>query len=723
MKSLKAVSLGGAALFLSVGACYLDPLAHDYAINPDEPPPLLALPERPPEVVVSPDGYATLSGEVKGWFSLEAVNGVTLSTVGTDPVITGAADGPQGSYGLEVPVAGIFWIKAAKPGYPSTYEYVRMPQGDYPNKTAYIISDEQLAAMAAAYGKTVNPACGTVLAEVKNPQNQGQKDITALTLLGVSYEGPYFLGPQNQAAADRTYSSASGRALFFNVCDTGGQVASPGAIAQLTVDQPGYPVQAPAFLNIYAGGATRGVVVVEPNGVVVEPPPDDIIDFKDEIYPIFVQQACAACHAPGGAAAGSGLYFDGPAENVYAALREGNQRVNLQYPADSLVLSKPLYEEPPNHPNASFPSVNYPDYQTIYRWINQGAPWGVQPPPPPVQPVTFAGDIYTRFQVYNAQAHPYGRGCANCHDAVTYSGGLNLTGGPDVVYQRLADKGLYDVNYPDQSKILRYPYCGPNNCVAEGISHGSLVFANTNDPDYQLIYQWIAQGAQHDGVPPPPPPPDLPQNVDFFDNVQTRFAQRGCTGCHGAVGPSGNLDLTGTPRAVYDRLYNVGQRVLPGNYEGSYLYTKPNAAFPNVNHGGGKPIPGDEDNFSRYLAGWIYENAPFVDPGYMYATDHLAPYFQAQGCTGCHNAAGQANYGQLRLDLTGQNLINELNGVYDGDGRVRLTPYDPANSLIITKAIDLYPNVNHGGGKKQINVVYKEFHRVLTWVYEGAARP
>ena len=43
-------------------------------------------------------------------------------------------------------------------------------------------------------------------------------------------------------------------------------------------------------------------------------------------------------------------------------------------PADSLLLTKPLYDDPPNHPNATFLDMNDPDYIVFLQWITQGAP-------------------------------------------------------------------------------------------------------------------------------------------------------------------------------------------------------------------------------------------------------------------------------------------------------------------------------------------------------------
>lgn len=495
-----------AALVATVG-CMEEPLVVDYAAEQKEPPPAYELPDRLPEVIIDEDGYATLSGQVKNWLTNAYVDGVEVTAVGIVPEpVPGTAPPGQGGYALEqVQVAGVFWAKAYKTGYVSTYEYVKMPQGDYPNKTLYILGEQDLQALATAYGKTPNPACGTVVAEVKNLANQGQANLKYVALTGVDYEGPYFLNEGGLPDPTKTATTASGRVVFFNVCSPGVTAVNPNTTARLTVEDQNYTVTTPVYLNIYANAATRGVVQVaagnDPLPQTPEPlPPDELIDFTTHVYPIIVKEGCAACHAVGGAAAVTGLYMTGTPYEVYNALKNdpirGPVRVNLEYPAQSYVLTKPLYEEPPNHPNAAFPSTDYPDYLTILHWIQQGAPYGDEPQ----QPVN------------------------------------------------------------------------PGNN-------------------------------------------DFPPNVDFATQVYPLFAQRTCTSCHNAALLSGGMNLTGTPYEVYQRLMEPGEnRVVPGDYAASYLYTKPNAGYLQVVHEGGKPVAGADDPFARYVGGWIYQGAPAPNP-------------------------------------------------------------------------------------------------------------
>lgn len=100
--------------------------------------------------------------------------------------------------------------------------------------------------------------------------------------------------------------------------------------------------------------------------------------FATHIYPKLQKAAlgglgCANCHTAGGVGGGVIQYDLGPTitlENMKA--RPG--LIDLLVPANSLLLTKPLYEPPPyNHPNATFIDINDADYKLFLLWIMQGA--------------------------------------------------------------------------------------------------------------------------------------------------------------------------------------------------------------------------------------------------------------------------------------------------------------------------------------------------------------
>ena len=100
--------------------------------------------------------------------------------------------------------------------------------------------------------------------------------------------------------------------------------------------------------------------------------------FGMHVYPRLQKAAvgglgCANCHTQGGLAGGV-LQFDLPPDLVLQNMIARPGDVNIETPAESLLLTKPLYEPPPyNHPNATFVDTNDPDYKLFLRWITQGA--------------------------------------------------------------------------------------------------------------------------------------------------------------------------------------------------------------------------------------------------------------------------------------------------------------------------------------------------------------
>jgi len=66
------------------------------------------------------------------------------------------------------------------------------------------------------------------------------------------------------------------------------------------------------------------------------------------------------------------LQYDAPAADVLAAINARNL-IDLATPEASLLLVNPLYETPPDHPNATFASIDSPYYQKWLSWIAAGA--------------------------------------------------------------------------------------------------------------------------------------------------------------------------------------------------------------------------------------------------------------------------------------------------------------------------------------------------------------
>ena len=343
----------------------------------------------------------------------------------------------------------------------------------------------------------------------------------------------------------------------------------------------------------------------------------------------------------------------------------------------------------------------------LLQWIEAGAPYGVAAPPPPQDPQDFEADVVPIFE---------NRNCTGCH----YAGNndLDLTAAPADIFAYIVDYQLYDIQYPDRSKLLMEPYCGNEGKCDDnpyGQVHPTEVFYTEYDPDYIKILQWVAQGAIYDYVPVLNPV--LEVNVDFATKVQYRFATRGCIGCHGSDAPSAGLDLTDRWDNVRNYLIDpAATRVVPGYEADSYIVTKPNYYYVDVNHDGGKVIPGIEDPYQLYVGGWVYEGANeyygqvYTEPDFQ---TQVYPLFQTLGCTGCHDAQAQ---GGLDLDQAGDYAA--VCATITGDQDIVYATYSD-RSYLLTKTFDVFAEA-HDGGKKVTSQYYNEYTTLTQWIEYGA---
>ena len=105
------------------------------------------------------------------------------------------------------------------------------------------------------------------------------------------------------------------------------------------------------------------------------------VSFSQQVYPIFARRSCDPCHSGGGPGKDlGGLMLDTGVMKVFRELTQelspnsGTTRVDLKEPVKSLLLTMPLAETPPDkHPVSPFASTADLDYQTLLRWIEQGA--------------------------------------------------------------------------------------------------------------------------------------------------------------------------------------------------------------------------------------------------------------------------------------------------------------------------------------------------------------
>jgi hypothetical protein len=328
-----------------------------------------------------------------------------------------------------------------------------------------------------------------------------------------------------------TASNTTGRYAVFKVRGDNG--TGGGTVYARALANGGSLVFGDQYITLNAG--TVAVLNLETN---VDAPPAPI-NFDEEIVPIFSANYCTACHRAGGQAdngANALLFYDVTPEAIYTSLlypdtdcSDGTyERVCLDNPLMSKIITKPLQEDPPDHPNGSFDSLQHPDLIKLQTWVEQGAPRIV----PPVEPPPLYADLPGVMQI--ASLPPEGAGCVACH-AHDYAGGpkggLPLDGcvnglnneystagvdydpdtnpyyKEDCVHYHLTaqNRGTppyrVDTNNPAGSLLLTNPLTGDPE------PHQVKVFANTDDPRYVYLKTYIEQGAQPyrpDGGTPAP---------------------------------------------------------------------------------------------------------------------------------------------------------------------------------------------------------------------------
>ncbi len=465
-----------------------------------------------------------------------------VTALGTFPLQSALSDG-TGAYQVQLPANGYAFMWLSKAGYNPTYQKVSTTTVDL-NQNLYSVENAWVNAIAAAHNVTLaNHACndaalgtcqyGIVVGRLYDDGAAGAvrpaggvpryKDVgQTIPAWSVKdnagadwyFRGPYFLNydgtPDAAAVASIQYNDNGNYRGGLYVMFVDVPIAGPEAIdVTVSVEYPNNaetryfgPHTVKTFRNF---GVTWYHLYQNAN-----PPPPVVgdVDFDTQVYPLFLPVAqggfgCIGCHTnQGGAIPAGGMNLYGGADIAYASLNPANypQRVNLTTPADSYVLTKPLYEAegPQNHPIYAFANTQDPGYQLIYTWIQEGAVRNFVPPP-----VSFYDDI--RPLLYRP-AGQGGVGCYACHvngvDANTAPGGAYYGGDGNALHavltaQTPTDNGAtgeaYRVNlqYPERSLLLTNP--------TEGVEpHPIKPFLNNADARYQLLYRWIAEGALND---------------------------------------------------------------------------------------------------------------------------------------------------------------------------------------------------------------------------------
>lgn len=322
----------------------------------------------------------TLSGKAMDYFGNVALGDAALESDGLDPKAM-ATSGTDGTYMVQVAVGSKFYVVASKTGYRTTRNTPVTVQGVDVAQDIYLMSTQDVTNQYTGIGATAVAGTAFVTAELRRNNNTALEvplasvkllDSTNAVVTGV--QGPYAYnaaGTVDKTVTTVTAYQGRARIAYFDV--------QPGTYT-LSVDYTNAQNQAmnnSSVLTTVADGATlvlSGGTQGAGMGTSVTDP-----SFATDIYPKLQRAAqgglgCANCHTLSGPAAV--LKYDDPAATVLANIKAATGVLDLTTPANSLLLKRPLYEQPPamqDHPNATFIDTNDPDYKLFLLWITNGA--------------------------------------------------------------------------------------------------------------------------------------------------------------------------------------------------------------------------------------------------------------------------------------------------------------------------------------------------------------
>jgi hypothetical protein len=313
------------------------------------------------------------------------LQGAELASDGIVPQLV-AASAADGAFSFDtVPVGSQVFFSASRGNYRPTRNLVEIADAAV-EQDLYLMSIADINRQYATDGgKTPTPGRAFVIAELYRGDGT---PLTGIPLLDVTLVdgtdapvpnviGPYVLGANGDIVpvgpTQTELHNGKARVAFLDV-----PVGSFSLKVKL-VDGGGEPQTITTPVTTAIDGATlvraggRGGPGAPTGGTPLNP------RFAMDVFPRLQTAAnggrgCANCHTVGGL--GAIAVFNALPADVLASLKAKPGLIDLASPADSLLLTKPLYEPPPalqNHPNATYVDANDPDYKVILLWIQQGA--------------------------------------------------------------------------------------------------------------------------------------------------------------------------------------------------------------------------------------------------------------------------------------------------------------------------------------------------------------
>lgn len=323
-----------------------------------------------------PAAALEVTGAAKDYFTGSGLTGATLASEGMEPGLT-TTSGDAGAYRLTpVPPGSVFFLTATRTNYRPTRGLPIRVDATSVAVDQPMVSTADARRQYTTLGLTPTAATGVVFADLVRRNGTPLVDVPVTDIVLVDGAdapaglGPYVFGTLGDLVPNGTLAvttNVNGRSRI-GILDV-----PPGTYTlkvTYTAGSGGAMVDS-VRVDVTADGASLTVV----GGGEGMPAPGSR-SFTADVYPRLQTAAngglgCANCHTTGGVAAV--LPYDLPAMMTYDAIMARTGVVDTTTPAMSKLLTKPLYEEPPDHPNATFLDMTDPDYLIILDWITQGA--------------------------------------------------------------------------------------------------------------------------------------------------------------------------------------------------------------------------------------------------------------------------------------------------------------------------------------------------------------
>jgi hypothetical protein len=335
----------------------------------------------------SPDPVLlSVTGKTVDYFTGADLDAVLLATEGMTPAASGTSDA-AGNFELRVPPGSAFYAVGSRANYRTTRSApLRVTDQSVMMASLAVVSANDSRRQYASLGLT--PTAGRAVLFGLLLRNNGTPlegvPLADITLVDAQQApvglGPYFFGETGDLVSNATLAVST---AFGGKARVGFLDVPPGTYTlKVTYTAGGGGGGGTPEIRTYeipVEAVGDGAVLAETGGGDDDmTPPAGARTFIADVHPRLQKAAngglgCANCHTAGGV--GAILQFDLPASDAHAAIIA---RPGVVSPpataATSLLLTKPLYEDPPNHPNATFLTTLDPDYVIIMEWISQGAP-------------------------------------------------------------------------------------------------------------------------------------------------------------------------------------------------------------------------------------------------------------------------------------------------------------------------------------------------------------